>query len=428
MPRFLSYFSALLLFFISLVHAQPSNKQAWNTNVTIASDEIAVNCSQFLIPFDVGRDLEELDPHNEDTGEFSQTLKATLTIKMTLQPQSGTSDTLATISGCVIDGTELLVKTNDVGDTITITGTGNINPPGATVILDNVEDMLKLVLEGTTWYVMGGTGGTVSGGGCTTLDECFDGGNHIDNATPASPLKISRAGDDFLDIYIDDNGATSFDPTCNNDTCDIGFVIRSGQVARFYDNTPSTPVLTINPSAASPNLMYAFGAGYEPLVSTEVVLRPAGNCTVAESAIVTNAPLEEWATCADTTGDSLAFSYTATTKIVGDATATLTVTAVNLNATPSGTFTLQCAAQSIRPGIDAYAAHSITGQQPVSFTTFDTQNRPEQASATFTINGTVAVGAHIMGQCNVSAVPAQIANIRLKGTATLELAANSLSD
>jgi hypothetical protein len=186
--------------------------------------------------------------------------------------------------------------------------------------------------------------------------------------------------------------------------------------------------LTIDIDAASVNAMYQFGTNYRPLVSTEVALRPAGDCTVAEEEIVSDDPLDEWITCADTTGDSVSFAYTVTNKVSTDTTVKITMYAVNKNAAPSGTFTLQCAAQAVRTGADAFAAHDTTGQQPVSFTTFDTQSRLEEASATFTLNGTVAVGARIKGKCNVSAAPAQIADIRLLGSALFELSANSWSD
>lgn len=230
--------------------------------------------------------------------------------------------------------------------------------------------------------------------------------------------------------------------------CPPDIIVPTGQPLRFFDD--ASLAISFDFGAVLPHDKYKFEPGYEPFVSTEVMLRPAGNCSVAEASIVTNDPLAEWITCVDTTGDSVAFSYRVTNKIAADATAKITLLAVNQNTAAAGTYSLACAARSTRPNLDLYAAHDTTGQQTVSFVFTNTNtectaaatpfscctgagtgtciSHPEEASATFAINGTVAAGAHIKGQCNVTAVPAQIANIRLHGMAVIELGADSLSD
>lgn len=271
---------------------------------------------------------------------------------------------------------------------------------------------------------------TDASGATTTLDAAFNAGTgEIDSALCGTKtVKITNGGDDFIEICVDASGIPRILGTCDGAGCDNVQGIATDRDFILHDIEASLDMWTIDPDAASPNAMYQVESGYELLTSAEVPLRPAGDCSVAEEAIVANAPLAEWITCADTTGDTLAFDYKIPGKASLDVTLTLTMTAVNKNASPTGTFTLACAAQSIISGTTAYAAHNTTGEQNVSFTTFDTQNRAEDADATITINGVVGKGAHIMGQCRVTAAPAQIADIRLSGTAVIELETNSLSD
>ena len=272
---------------------------------------------------------------------------------------------------------------------------------------------------------------TDASGGTTALDVAFDtqADGTIDSALCGTKeFTISNAGDDFWERCVDSGGIPKDIATCDGAACDITWAIPANRDLIIHDVEAALDFFIIDPDATAPNLKYRFLTGYEPLVSTEVVLRPLGDCSVAEEAIVANDPVDDWITCADTTGDAVTFNYKVTSKIASDTTINIKMFAVNKNGSPSGTFSLQCAAQSIRPGIDSYQAHNTAGQSTLSFNTFDTSNRLESSEATFTVNGTVAVGAHIKGQCNVSATPAQIADIRLSGTAIVELFANSLSD
>ena len=268
------------------------------------------------------------------------------------------------------------------------------------------------------------------GGSSQTLDGAFDTGTgEIDGAACETKVfRISRGGDDYLDFCVDSSGVPKIIATCDAAGCDNTIGIATDRNYIINDVEAALDVFTIDPDAASINAMYQYGANYQPLVTAEVVLRPFGDCTATVEAIIANDPGDDWITCADATGDGVSFSYKVTTKISGDTTVKITMLGVNKNAAPTGNFDLQCAGQSVRPGTDAYAAHNTTGQQTVSFSTFDTQYRPESATATFTLNGTVATGAHIKAQCNVSAAPGQINDIRLHGTALIELSSNSPSD
>ena len=276
---------------------------------------------------------------------------------------------------------------------------------------------------------LGNDSAAVQVGAAVTLDQAFDNGNEIDNSVcTGSSFRISEGGDDFWEFCIDGNDLPVQRAFCNGAACPREDTIPTNQTYTLHDEEGASNMLIIDPDAATVNEIWGYQTGYQPLVTAEVILRPIGDCTVAEEAIVAADPVDDWITCVDTTGDSVTFNYKITNKIVNDTTVKITLLAVNKNASPSGTFTLDCAAQAVRPDTDSYAAHNTTGEQALSFTTFDTQSRPQEVSATFTLNGTLAVGAHIKGQCDVSAAPAQIADIRLHGTALLEVSADSISD
>lgn len=262
-------------------------------------------------------------------------------------------------------------------------------------------------------------------GGTATLDTAFDNGKTIDGANSQANATQIGNGTVYWQFYCDSNDECFQRTSTPSDT---NVTAATDKNIVLYDAESDGPILTIDPDAASSNAAFQFGAGFNLLTSAEVVLRPGGDCTVAEESIVTNDPIDEWISCADATGDYVAFNFWITAKTATATGINIIMHAVNKNVTPGGTYTLNCAAQAVRPGIDVYAAHDTTGEQPVSFTTFDTQSVPEAASAAVTINGTVADGAHIKGQCNVAAAPAQIADIRLSGVAVIQILTNSITD
>src|SRR5688500_3056201 len=117
---------AILLSMLSqITYAQtPLSHQNWQ-NATVASDAISVSCSSLLLPFELGRLLIESTP-TVSRGEMDSSLRSSHPIKISLQPESGTSDTISSITGCTTNGARIQLSTVDVGDTITIAHT-----PGA---------------------------------------------------------------------------------------------------------------------------------------------------------------------------------------------------------------------------------------------------------------------------------------------------------
>lgn len=246
----LSFLLASLFLSTLVVSAQPLNDQDWNSSVALTSDSLVVDCSEFLLPIDVGRILSEPDPPNVE-GEFAATLRAGFANKITLQPESGTTDTLATISGCTVDGAEFFLQAQDVGDTITITSTGNIDVPAGTFALDDPNIIVHLVLEGSTYKFVGGAGvggghgdgancpagqfplgvdasGAVQsctvdqGAGSVTLQQAYDAGDTISGADDlASAVRIEdTAGTTSVNIHAE-SGKIVFDSECAGADCDI---------------------------------------------------------------------------------------------------------------------------------------------------------------------------------------------------------------
>lgn len=409
------------MFIPILIQAQPRNNQTWNLNTTLTSDTLTIVCSQFQLPFFLGRVLAEIDSIGSREGELSESLSSPHDIKITLQPETTTIDTLATISGCSVDGTILMLLVADVGDTITITETGNIDlGPNLIQLVRTGSDLpLWFVLRGSTWKLAGGSGEASGGGGNPTTFDYFGA------TTEGTAAKLGNSNvwwQFFADVSDNLIAKTS------DETVDTEIGIYPGQMLRIYSQGNANYLTDWDPAGATPNDIWKINSPYGPLVSAEVPLIPFGNCTLTQNhLIVTNAPPEDWIQCQDAVGDGVSFSYQITSKILSDTTVKIYMSAVNVNVSPTGTFTLSCAGKIISSGA-AYTAHDTTGEQPVSFSTFATQNFREVASATFTYNGTPTVMAHVMGQCNVSAAPAQIGDIWLFSRAVIEVFSNSLSD
>jgi hypothetical protein len=172
-------------------------------------------------------------------------------VRVLLQPQSGTTDTLSAINNCTIDGAVVQLSTTDVGDIITVANSASIKfPDGQPYVLDNIYTILTLVRKGGVWvpamgsspsggieianncshatafdqvcidrvqriiYLGTGTGivaiarGAGEGGdGCFGLDDCFDLGPTIDglNGRTNALRLLDSGGDGFL-IYTGTSG------------------------------------------------------------------------------------------------------------------------------------------------------------------------------------------------------------------------------
>ena len=303
-----------------------------------------------------------------------------------------------------------------------------------------VNEQFHICTSPDTWTKFTGAGSASGPGGKVFTDA----------ASEASAVVISDTSSlaNRLALWCEDGKCTIKCTLNNNEPCPPQIVISSGTVFEILHG--GVLMWRINPEAGSRHDMWSFSTAYAPLYSGEVVLHPLGNCSGAQEAIVTGASEEYWTTCSDTTDDGVSFNFTATTKLASNLTGQLTLYAVNTNTAASGTYTLSCAAQSVRPGIDVPQAHNTSGAGNASFV-FSNSNasctastapfacctgsgtgtcpsRLVQASSNFTINGTVGVGARIMGTCLVTAVPGQIADVRLLGMGVLELTGDSLSD
>lgn len=146
-----------------LTNAQLISHQNWQ-NATVASDAIAVSCASLLLPFELGRLLIESTP-TVSRGEMDTSLRAGHPIKISLQPQSGTSDSISSITGCTTNGSRIQLATVDTGDTITVVHTpGAIEfAGGANVILDSPLKILTLQRKAGIWVADGGLGASSSG-------------------------------------------------------------------------------------------------------------------------------------------------------------------------------------------------------------------------------------------------------------------------
>jgi len=218
---------------MALLSAQPPlTDQEWHHNVALSSDTLTIACAAFTLPVDIGQVVSDADPF-VTKGTASLTLSSAHFNKITLQPEAGTSDTLSTISGCAVDGALVMLTTEDLGDTITITDSGNINTPGADVVIDNPEKVRILVLIDGEWRFAAGTG---SGGGVEvdTLASVFLRGNTASPAPCATyPLTIDNAGDDSINLCISATEQPSFLTTCDGGPCSYFFDIPSGEIMQF---------------------------------------------------------------------------------------------------------------------------------------------------------------------------------------------------
>lgn len=159
---------AAFLSCLSIAHSQVISHQEWQS-ATISSDSITISCADLRLPFEQGSLLNEANPLTV-RGDMDFTLRSAHAIKVKLQPQSGTSDQLSTISGCNVDGAEVWLSTTDVGDTVTVvhTGGGIAFPGGTNFTLSEPAEILMLVKKDGIWNKIGGGG--IQGGNIIVAD------------------------------------------------------------------------------------------------------------------------------------------------------------------------------------------------------------------------------------------------------------------
>lgn len=152
----------------SIAYTQPISHQNWQ-QATITSGAISTGCAELILPFEKGSLLVEANP-TVARGEMDSSLRSPHPVKIELQPESGTSDTLTTVSDCNIDGSILWLSTQDVGDIITIEGGESFSLTGDDIIIDSPFRVHMFVRKSGTWVHVGG--GSGSGGGIETVLGC----------------------------------------------------------------------------------------------------------------------------------------------------------------------------------------------------------------------------------------------------------------
>lgn len=165
----------LMLFFLpSLARSQPTSGQEWEF-ATISGDAITIACMPLNLPDELGRYLIDDNPTSV-CGEFCQTLRSPHEAKVSLEPQTGTADTLSSIAGCTEDGAKVILAPQDVGDSITVqhsevpTANQIYNPAGESYTMVGPYQSVFLVRRNSVWILLGGTG---SGTSDLTAHETF---------------------------------------------------------------------------------------------------------------------------------------------------------------------------------------------------------------------------------------------------------------
>ena len=160
------YLFIILVLISSSVHAQLKQQQTWQAG-TVSGDSLSIQCSNFLLPSTKGALLSEPSPITTD-GEMAHSLRSAHPVKITLQPESGTSDTLATIIDCSIDGVRVQIRMADESDSVTVThGTGANNistPDGTNLVMSGTKRIYTFHRAGGLWIYESSSGG---GGGST---------------------------------------------------------------------------------------------------------------------------------------------------------------------------------------------------------------------------------------------------------------------
>ena len=158
-------YAILLLSVTSTAWGQAISHQNWQ-NQTVASDAITVDCAPLLLPFELGRLIVENNPTTE-RGEMDKSLRSAHAAKVSLQPETGSSDQITSITGCTTNGARVQLATVDTGDSITVVHTPGVIEfaGGSNVLLDSPLKILTLQRKSGIWVSDGGVGGSGGSGG-----------------------------------------------------------------------------------------------------------------------------------------------------------------------------------------------------------------------------------------------------------------------
>lgn len=151
--------------------AQPISHQNWQS-ATIASDAVTIACADLRLPFETGTLLSEPNP-TSSRGDMDFSLRSAHCTKVTVSPQTGTSDAITAISGCTTNGSCVQLSPAASGQTITVTHTpGSIEfSGGGNVVLSSPLQILTLQRKSGIWVADGGVGSGGGGGSGGVLED-----------------------------------------------------------------------------------------------------------------------------------------------------------------------------------------------------------------------------------------------------------------
>lgn len=352
----------LLILINNIASSQPISHQNWQT-ATIVGDVLTVNCSGLKLPFELGRLLVEDQP-TVNRGEMDQSLRSSHPVKVLLQPESGTTDTISTISGCTIDGARIQLSTTDVGDSITVAHTpGSIEFSDDTdVILNNRLKILTLQRKGGIWVADSGVGGGGGGDGSLTLDQAFDNGGTIDGACSlGEAVIVSCTADDVGYRFYSDGSGMVQECFSGASTCDYAISVASGD--DFVLTLDGTPQLTISGagtvtlgSALEERKKYSFPAG--------MMVVDGAQCTKTSGVTLNAEVFSGVVTCTDNNAASIYFDFPAP-EAWDEAELTLTGVFFQDDSSPDGIleidWTAYCAGHSDPFGHNTFTSETANG-------------------------------------------------------------------
>ena len=228
----LSVVTFILLWPLSFAFSQPYSDQDWNRNVSISGGAITVQCAEFVLPVDVGRELIEFDPLVE--GEMSRSMRAAHENKITLLPESGSTDTLTTINGCPEDGAKLFLSTEVVGHTITLANGGNFDL-ASSIALDHPRVIVEFVNEGGLFKAVGAVAvGGGGGGGSKIITDASESAPHIIANNPSFDENLHTHWRTFVDSG---SNIPVHEGRCDGAACPINLRIQPGQALNVFGDS-----------------------------------------------------------------------------------------------------------------------------------------------------------------------------------------------
>ncbi len=382
--RWLSVFAFLLLTLLisNPSYSQPISHQNWQT-ATIINDSITVSCADLRLPFEKGSLLSEPTPTTA-RGDMDYALRSPHPVKVLLNAETGTTDTLSSIGGCTINGARIQISPAVSGVAITVLHTsGQIEfPDGQNVVLNSIRQILTLQRKSGIWVLDSGfgsgSGGSTSGGKVwNDLDGSANAAKFLDSSNNGF-LIFGDTDGGHLQCIIDDGG--------QNLPCD--FNISIVDTKNFVLSLAGVPALTVTSTGVS-----TLG---EAMKEIHTVWVPAGmmevdgtQCTKNTDVILSAANYPATIDCTDNDAASIYFDV-----YPGNAwdAAYLTLTGVWFqgDSTPDGNYNID------------WAGYCASDSDPFFHTTFSTETAMDFAPSTYAQNDGMVIttaGLTLSGTC-----------------------------